>query len=388
MSTLQAVKYSRGKLEVLDQLRLPHEFHYDAVATRAEAFDSIATMRVRGAPAIAIVASLGLAVELHNGPVPGSSAQETIAHIDEALDYLKTSRPTAVDLTNAINQLKARIRASGDSKDSVVQGFIDEAEKIFQKDLQTNLAIGDFGAEWLRSKAGASSDRTVSVLTHCNTGSLATSGHGTALGIIRTLQSKGLLRHAFCTETRPYNQGSRLTAFELVYEGIPSTLITDSMAAALFRTRGAEMNVAAVIVGADRVVRNGDTANKIGTYQLAVLARHHGIKFIVAAPTTSIDLETETGDGIKIEERKAQELTQITGAVIKSDGSVDESSKVRVATADQRVGVWNPAFDVTPAELIDAVVTEKGAVEKGADGNFDFSKLMPERWAKVVGGAQ
>ncbi|POR34940.1 Methylthioribose-1-phosphate isomerase [Tolypocladium paradoxum] len=387
MSTLQAVKYSRGKLEVLDQLRLPHEFHYDTVATRAEAFDSIATMRVRGAPAIAIVASLGLAVELHNGPVPGSSAQETVAHIDEALDYLKTSRPTAVDLTNAINQLKARIRASGDSKASVVEGFIDEAETIFEKDLQTNLAIGDFGAEWLRAQVGASSDATVSVLTHCNTGSLATSGHGTALGIIRTLRSKGLLRHAFCTETRPYNQGSRLTAFELVYEGIPSTLMTDSMAASLFRTRGAEMNIAAVIVGADRVVRNGDTANKIGTYQLAVLARHHGIKFIVAAPTTSIDLETETGDGIKIEERKPQELTQITGAVIKPDGSVDESTKVRVATADQRVGVWNPAFDVTPAELIDAVVTEKGAVEKGADGSFDFSKLMPERWAKVVGGA-
>ncbi|PNY23294.1 Methylthioribose-1-phosphate isomerase [Tolypocladium capitatum] len=387
MATLQAVKYSRGKLEVLDQLRLPHEFHYDTVATRAEAFDSITTMRVRGAPAIAIVASLGLAVELHNGPVPGSSAQETIAHIDEALDYLKTSRPTAVDLTNAINQLKAHIRASGDSKASVVQGFIDEAEEMFERDLQTNLAIGDFGAEWLRSQVGASSDEPVSVLTHCNTGSLATSGHGTALGIIRTLRSKGLLRHAFCTETRPYNQGSRLTAFELVYEGIPSTLITDSMAASLFRMRGVKMNITAVIVGADRVVRNGDTANKIGTYQLAVLARHHGIKFIVAAPTTSIDLVTETGDGIKIEERRPQELTQITGAVIKADGSVDGSAKVRIATADQRVGVWNPAFDVTPAELIDVVVTEKGAVGKGADGSFDFSKLMPERWAKVAGGA-
>lgn len=145
------------------------------------------------------------------------------------------------------------------------------------------------------------------------------------------------------------------------------------------------MNITAVIVGADRVVRNGDTANKIGTYQLAVLAKHHGIKFIVAAPTTSIDLETETGDGIKIEERKSEELTQITGAVIKPDGTVDENTKVRVATADQRVGVWNPAFDVTPAEFIDAVVTERGAVEKGPNGVFDFSQLMPERWAKVVG---
>jgi methylthioribose-1-phosphate isomerase len=385
--SLQAVKYTRGSLEVLDQLRLPHEFHYDAVSTRAEAFDSIATMRVRGAPAIAIVASLGLAVELHRGPVPTAATTDTVAHIDEALDYLKQSRPTAVDLTNAIDQLKAKVRSVGPdaTKEDVVEAFISEAEAIFRKDLQTNLSIGDHGAEWLRANAGAAPDSQVSVLTHCNTGSLATSGHGTALGIIRTLSSKGLLQHAFCTETRPYNQGSRLTAFELVYEGIPSTLITDSMAAALFRTQGRSRNIAAVIVGADRVVRNGDTANKIGTYQLAVLARQHGIKFIVAAPTTSVDLETVTGDDIKIEERKPEELTQVTGAVIKPDGSVDESSKVRVATADQRIGVWNPAFDVTPAEFIDTVVTELGAVEKGADGKFDFSKILPERWAKVVG---
>ncbi|GJN66076.1 S-methyl-5-thioribose-1-phosphate isomerase [Purpureocillium lilacinum] len=391
--SLQAVRYSRGKLEVLDQLRLPHEFHYDAVATRADAFDSIASMRVRGAPAIAIVASLGLAVELHNaGGVPGaSSAADAVAHIDGALDYLKTSRPTAVDLTNAIDRLKTCTRAaaadgSGSTED-VVRAFIDEAEAIFERDLQTNLAIGEHGAEWLRAQAGAAdaSDKTISVLTHCNTGSLATSGHGTALGIIRTLRDKKLLRHAFCTETRPYNQGSRLTAFELVFEGIPATLITDSMAAALFRTRRDETNLAAVIVGADRVVRNGDTANKIGTYQLAVLARHHGLRFVVAAPTTSVDLETETGDGIKIEERKPSELTQVTGAVIRDDGTVDETRKVRVATADQRVGVWNPAFDVTPAEYIDAVVTEKGVVERGADGVFDFSKIMPERWAAVVG---
>ncbi|OAA43709.1 methylthioribose-1-phosphate isomerase [Metarhizium rileyi] len=385
MSTLQAVRYSRGNLEVLDQLRLPHEFHYDRVSTRQEAFDSIASMRTRGAPAIAIVASLGLAVELFNGPVTGDTPQQVIAHIDEALDYLKQSRPTAVDLTNAVDKLMARIRTSGESKQSIIQGFIDEAEKIFEQDLKTNLAIGDYGAEWLKARVGATPDKTVSVLTHCNTGSLATSGHGTALGIVRTLQANDQLRHAFCTETRPYNQGSRLTAFELVYEGIPSTLISDSMAASLFRTKKSEKNIVAVIVGADRVVRNGDTANKIGTYQLAVLANHHGIKFMVAAPTTSIDLETETGDGIKIEERKREELTQVTGAVIKADGTVDESTKVKVATADQRIEVWNPAFDVTPAGYIDAVVTEKGVVEKEADGKFDFSKIMPERWAKAVG---
>ncbi|KAK1637441.1 S-methyl-5-thioribose-1-phosphate isomerase [Colletotrichum phormii] len=386
MSGLQAVKYTRGRLEVLDQLRLPHEFHYDEVSTSEEAFDCIKSMRVRGAPAIAIVAALAHAVELHNGSCTASSSQDTVTYIDSRLDYLKESRPTAVDLTNAINQLKARIRsAPQDDSKTVIAAYIEEAEKILQKDLQTNLSIGDHGAQWLREVAGASSDSKVSVLTHCNTGSLATSGHGTALGIIRTLWSNNLLKHAYCTETRPYNQGSRLTAFELVYENIPSSLITDSMAAALFNLKKDKMNIAAVIVGADRVVRNGDTANKIGTYQLAVLAKHHGVKFIVAAPTTSIDLETQTGAGIKIEERKGEELTQISGAVVQADGSVDVTQTARVATADQRVNVWNPAFDVTPHDLIDAVVTEKGAVVKNAEGQFDFRHIMPERWAQVVG---
>ncbi|KAK1657962.1 S-methyl-5-thioribose-1-phosphate isomerase [Colletotrichum godetiae] len=386
MSGLQAVKYTRGRLEVLDQLRLPHEFHYDEVSTSEEAFDCIKSMRVRGAPAIAIVAALAHAVELHNGSCTASSSQETVTYIDSRLDYLKESRPTAVDLTNAINQLKARIRSAPlDDSKTVIAAYIEEAEKILQKDLQTNLSIGDHGAQWLREVAGASPDSKVSVLTHCNTGSLATSGHGTALGIIRTLWSNNLLKHAYCTETRPYNQGSRLTAFELVYENIPSTLITDSMAAALFNLQKDKMNIAAVIVGADRVVRNGDTANKIGTYQLAVLAKHHGVKFIVAAPTTSIDLETQTGAGIKIEERKGEELTQVSGAVVQVDGSVDVTQTARVATADQRVNVWNPAFDVTPHDLIDAVVTERGAVVKNSEGQFDFRHIMPERWAQVVG---
>ncbi|KAH7369452.1 methylthioribose-1-phosphate isomerase [Plectosphaerella cucumerina] len=386
MSALQAVKYSRGSLEVLDQLRLPHEFHYDRVSTSEEGFDCIRSMRVRGAPAIAIVASLAHAVELHDGSCKATSSEDVVAYIHSRLDYLKDSRPTAVDLTNAINQLKAKTRSVADQgRDIIIQTYIEEAESILQKDLQTNLSIGDHGAEWLVKTANAAPDAQISVLTHCNTGSLATSGHGTALGIIRTLQSKGLLKHAYCTETRPYNQGSRLTAFELVYEKIPSTLITDSMAAALFALKKDAMNISAVIVGADRVVRNGDTANKIGTYQLAVLAKFHGVKFIVAAPTTSIDLVTLTGDAIDIEQRKKEELTQISGAVVRPDGTVDVSSTVRVATADQNVGVWNPAFDVTPHSLIDTVVTELGAVEKGEDGKFDFSKIMSERWAQVVG---
>ncbi|KAI1643263.1 methylthioribose-1-phosphate isomerase [Daldinia loculata] len=388
MSGLQAIRYSRGKLEVLDQLKLPHEHHYDQVSTSEEAFDSIKSMRVRGAPAIAIVAALAHGVELNNGSCKASTAHETISYIDSRLDYLKQSRPTAVDLSNAITHLKNTIRSvnvaskedDATGREAIIDAYIAAAEKIFRKDTETNLSIGKHGSKWLLENAPTkSSDGKVSVLTHCNTGSLATSGHGTALGIIRSLHSGGHLHHAFCTETRPYNQGSRLTAFELVYEGIPSTLITDSMAGALFATKKTENNIAAVIVGADRVVRNGDTANKVGTYTLAVLAKYHGLKFIVAAPTTSIDLETETGAGIKIEERKPEELTQISGAVVGKDGKVDVSRTERVATAHQGIGVWNPAFDVTPAELIDAVVTERGVVVKGADGTFDFKGIIPER---------
>lgn len=216
--------------------------------------------------------------------------------------------------------------------------------------------------------------------------SLATSGHGTALGIIRSLHKMNYLNHAYCTETRPYNQGSRLTAFELVYEKIPSTLITDSMVGALFARHKEEKNISAVIVGADRVARNGDTANKIGTYSLAVLAKYHGIKFIVAAPTTSIDLETPTGDGIKIEERAKYELTQTSGAVVDKDGHVDIKHIERVAIAHQDIDVWNPSFDVTPHSLIDAIVTEKGEVVRSAKGTFNFSYIMPERWQQQVGG--
>ncbi|KAJ9133259.1 Methylthioribose-1-phosphate isomerase [Pleurostoma richardsiae] len=397
MSSLQAIKYARGKLEVLDQLRLPHEHYYDDVATCEEAFDCIKAMRVRGAPAIAIVASLALAVELLRdaSKLGSSSPADLMAHIDARLDYLKESRPTAVDLSNAISRLKAAIRTAvtettgelptPSPQAAIIDTFVNAAEAILAKDLSTNISIGDFGAAWLAEQHAATPEKQISVLTHCNTGSLATSGHGTALGIIRSLFAKGLLKHAFCTETRPYNQGSRLTSFELVFEKIPSTLITDSMAGALFALRKEQMNIGAVIVGADRVVRNGDTANKIGTYSLAVLARHHGVKFVVAAPTTSIDLETETGAGIRIEERKKEELTEISGAIVNADGSVDVTRTARVAIADHRIGVWNPAFDVTPAGLIDAIVTENGAVVKNSEGRFDFSQVMPDRWAQVVG---
>jgi methylthioribose-1-phosphate isomerase len=205
--------------------------------------------------------------------------------------------------------------------------------------------------------------------------SLATAGYGTALGVIRSLHAENILTHAFCSETRPYNQGSRLTAYELVHDNIPSTLITDSMAASLLVKEGD--NIAAVIVGADRVAANGDTANKIGTYSLAVLARHHGVKFLVAAPRTTIDLGTSSGKDIIIEERAREEVTRIKGPKVDAEGriSIHEEPEL-VSIAAFGIDVWNPAFDITPAGLIDGVVTEVGVVEKEENGRFDFTSIF------------
>lgn len=205
--------------------------------------------------------------------------------------------------------------------------------------------------------------------------SLATSGYGTALGVIRSLHSSNVLSRAYCTETRPYNQGARLTAFELVHDNIPATLITDSMAAALLADP--QRAITAVIVGADRVAANGDTANKIGTYGLAVLAKHHGVKFLVAAPRTTIDRATKTGGDIVIEQRPSVEVTRIRGPLLESTTeTVPEMKTIEIAAPG--IDVWNPAFDITPAALIDAVITEVGAVEKAPDGSFHFEALFDD----------
>jgi methylthioribose-1-phosphate isomerase len=201
--------------------------------------------------------------------------------------------------------------------------------------------------------------------------------------VIRTLHASNLLTRAYCSETRPYNQGSRLTAYELVHDQIPATLITDSMAAALLAREG--NNVAAVVVGADRVAANGDTANKIGTYSLAILARHHGVKFLVAAPKTTIDLATRSGAEIVIEERASEEVTRIKGPKLANDGRVRiEEGTETISIAAEGIDIWNPAFDITPAELIDGVITEVGVVQKGKDGEFDFRSIFNE--ARNEGG--
>jgi len=384
---LEAIKYSRGSLKVLDQLQLPHKTHYDEVKSSEDAWESIHSMRVRGAPAIAIVAALGLAVELNNDT---DSSLNIEKFVYEKLDYLVTSRPTAVNLGAAAAALKNVVtqaaKSSSSASDEIKDAYIDAAEKMLKDDVADNEGIGKHGAEWISKNSDAAKKGPVSMLTHCNTGSLATAGYGTALGVIRSVHAAGQLKHAFCTETRPYNQGSRLTAFEFVHDKIPATLITDSMAAALMRLRKESENIAAVVVGADRVAANGDTANKIGTYALAIHARHHGVKFLVAAPRTTIDMATASGDAIKIEERPGKELTTIAGPQIDGDKLELDHPAVRVNIAADGIGVWNPAFDVTPHELIDGIVTEVGVMEKDASGNFNLSKIMSPNSHQTNGG--
>ncbi|RAL08708.1 S-methyl-5-thioribose-1-phosphate isomerase [Aspergillus homomorphus CBS 101889] len=377
--TLQAIKYNEGVLTIIDQLQLPYVEQFIEIKTSEQAWHAIKAMQVRGAPAIAIVAALALASELHQLIADGglsSVADEVRVFIVEKLEYLVSSRPTAVNLGDAARKLELVVSQSathdGSTGHGVAVAFIKAAEAMLLKDVQDNKQIGEHGAKWIMANAVTAGEGKATVLTHCNTGSLATSGYGTALGVIRSLSSMNSLRHAYCTETRPYNQGSRLTAFELVHDGLPSTLITDSMAAALLASSKA--SVSAIVVGADRVAANGDTANKIGTYGLAVLAKYHGVRFLVAAPLTTIDLSTKSGDEIVIEERPAVEVTRVKGPCEGNISKVGELETVRIAA--EGINVWNPAFDITPATLIDGIVTEKGVMEKAADGQFHLAGLF------------
>ncbi|KAH8731459.1 Methylthioribose-1-phosphate isomerase [Phaeosphaeriaceae sp. PMI808] len=382
---LQAIKYSRGQLEILDQLKLPHTEEYDHIYSSTDAWHAIKEMRTRGAPAIAIVAALALAVELTIMKL-SSVAEEVHVFITEKLNYLVTSRPTAVNLADAARKLRqiTQKAAAKDGADgnSVRDAYIQAAEQMLIDDVSDNENIGRHGAEWIVKNSEAGKKGPVSMLTHCNTGSLATAGYGTALGVIRSLHANGKLKHAFCSETRPYNQGSRLTAFELVHDQIPATLITDSMAAALLRLRGGSENIAGIVVGADRVAANGDTANKIGTYSLAILAKHHGIKFLVAAPRTTIDLSTKSGADIVIEERPGSEVTLVKGP--RHDGvTLDLGVVEMISIAANGISVWNPAFDVTPAGLIDGIITEVGVVEKDDQGVFHLEEVFQKDGSEV-----
>ncbi|XP_003389526.1 PREDICTED: methylthioribose-1-phosphate isomerase-like [Amphimedon queenslandica] len=339
--SLQSIVFDKeeGKLSILNQLLLPDVSLYEEINTVQDAWDAIKNMKTRGAPAIAIVGALSIAVELKKRNF--LSLSELSSFVNESFSYLQSARPTAVNITEAAKRfseitqgLVERIKDPKKACDILYKNLYE----MLQEDISTNTSIGRNGAEHILTQY---SGGDVTILTHCNTGSLACAGYGTALGVIRSLQEKGRLKQVYCTETRPYNQGSRLTAYELVTEGIPGTLICDSMAACLMKER----HVSAVVVGADRVVANGDTANKIGTYQLAVVARYHGIPFYIAAPFTTIDFSISSGSEIVIEERKKEEMICFAGKRIAPEG----------------INCWNPAFDVTPGELITGgIITERG----------------------------
>eukprot|EP01041_Mallomonas_annulata_P001075 gene1075-2104_t len=361
--SLESLQYTRGSLSVIDQLKLPLELEYISVDTVEDAWNVIRKMQVRGAPLIAIVAALGLAVDVNLKMSGFDSAKSAADYLLTSIQYLRTSRPTAVNLFVATDELSALIQsliaAEGATVSSICEGYIIAAEKMLADDLATNKAMGDNGARRILELVNRDKVR---VLTICNTGSLATAGYGTALGVVRSLHAQGKLEHIYACETRPYNQGARLTAFEIVEDGLPGTLITDSMASALMAVKGVDC----VIVGADRVAANGDTANKIGTYQLAITAKYHKVPFFAAVPTTTLDLSIPSGDRIPIEERPADELTSIFGRRIAPEG----------------IAVWNPSFDVTPCALIKGIITEVGvaeASEDSKDGVIDMPSFLKTR---------
>ncbi|KAL7498973.1 hypothetical protein ACHAWT_010022 [Skeletonema menzelii] len=351
-----------AKFTVLDQLALPHETTYVPILNIQDAWDAIRSMRIRGAPLIAIVAVLGLAVDLTSNAATVSELDRIAAADDvegvktfvfQKMDYLKTSRPTAVNLFNAMEELKGIVdNAENVSREDVVNAIVTHAQYMLERDVSDNKAIGAHGADDLLARH--THPDGVRVVTICNTGSLATAGWGTALGVARELQRRGKLRSIAALETRPYNQGSRLTAYEILTEHMPNPcLICDSMAASYIRAKGAD----ACVVGADRVCANGDTANKIGTFQLSITAKEMGVDFFVASPFTTLDVELESGDMIEIEERPPGEMLDSSGA-------------------PKGMSCWNPAFDVTPADYITGIITEKGVLRKGADGKFDVKGFV------------
>ncbi|MFB5189353.1 S-methyl-5-thioribose-1-phosphate isomerase [Alicyclobacillus fastidiosus] len=324
---MEAIRWTEDRLELLDQTRLPHEEIWNTYHTAAEVAAAIRDMKVRGAPAIGTSGAFGVAIEAHRF----AGLAEIRERLQEAISTLRTARPTAVNLNWAMDRMEEVIAQTQDDAMLPAELYT-KALQIAEDDVTINRAIGDVGASLFGDH--------VRILTHCNTGSLATTGYGTALGVIRSLHAQSKLAHVYADETRPYLQGARLTAFELLHEGIPFDIITDSMAGHLMQRR----MVDAVVVGADRVARNGDTANKIGTYALAVLAKYHDIPFYVAAPVSTLDLATTSGVDIPIEERNSEEVTQIFGQRIAPVG----------ATA------LHPAFDVTPGSLITGIITEHG----------------------------
>jgi methylthioribose-1-phosphate isomerase len=326
-------------LELLDQRELPQKTNYIKLITANEIAHAITNMVVRGAPAIGITAAYGVVVAVQNAYKQNKNNWQNLILVD--LKTLANSRPTAVNLFWALQNMQNLIAKLPNNK-SPIESLLTQAKKIHQADIDANYKMGEFGASLFTKKCN--------VLTHCNAGALATGGYGTALGVIRSAYKHNKITNVYADETRPWLQGARLTAWEMVQSNIPVTLLADSAAATLMQAG----KISWVIVGSDRIAANGDVANKIGTYNLAVIARHHGVKFMVVAPTTTIDMQIKHGNNIPIESRNAEEITIINHKII----------------APIKTLVYNPVFDVTPAKLIDVIITEKGIIK-----NPNFKKL-------------
>jgi methylthioribose-1-phosphate isomerase len=328
---IQTLEWTDKGIRFIDQTKLPTEEIYVVCKTHEQVADAIRTMIVRGAPAIGVAAAMGIALGAKDSKA--ESVGDLKRDLDQICDNMGKTRPTAVNLFWAIRRMqekfeRLRVRPIAQIK----QELVEEAKRMHAEDIAANQAMGRHGATLLPSEGG--------VLTHCNAGALATAGYGTALGVIRAAVEQGKKIHVYADETRPFLQGSRLTAWELMKDGIPTTVISDNMAGAMMR----QGKIGAIVVGADRIAANGDVANKIGTYSVAVLAKENGIPFYVAAPISTVDLACTTGDKIPIEQRNTREITHIAGKQMTPDG----------------VSIENPAFDVTPAKYISAIITEKG----------------------------
>ncbi|MBN1856354.1 MAG: S-methyl-5-thioribose-1-phosphate isomerase [Dehalococcoidia bacterium] len=323
-----SVEWIDNKLQLLDQSRLPHEERYDMLTTVAEVADAIRTMKVRGAPAIGVAAAYGVVLAARQSERADTEARtQTIV---AAIEELETTRPTAVNLFSALNRMRAAL-ARPEPAD-ITSRLMDEAVRIHDDEKKATTAMSTYGASLVPEGA--------TVLTHCNAGAIATAAHGTALGVIIHAYRMGRVKRVIATETRPLLQGARLTVWELVQEGIPTTLITDSMVGHVMHTQAVDC----VIVGADRIASNGDVANKIGTYGIAVLAHAHHVPFYVAAPFSTIDMGISDGGQIPIEQRRVDEVTSFGGQPVAAGGS----------------DVLNPSFDVTPNSYVTSIITERG----------------------------
>jgi methylthioribose-1-phosphate isomerase len=341
----KTIEWKGDRVRLLDQRRLPGEVRYFDCRDPSSLAKAIRGMAIRGAPAIGVAASMGVALAAQK--LQTHNLKVFLKNLKEVCQQMRQTRPTAVNLFWAVNRMERWLdQTRSFSIEEIKAKLESEALRIYREDLEINRKIGDSGKRLIKDGDG--------VLTHCNAGGLATAGFGTALGVIRAAWTGGKRFHVFVDETRPLLQGSRLTAWELAQEKIPATVLTDNMAGWLMKK--GKINL--VIVGADRIARNGDTANKIGTYGLAILAKYHGLPFYVAAPTSTLDLSLPSGEKIPIEERSAAEVTHLRGKRITPKG----------------IEAYNPAFDVTPHSLITGIITEKGIARKPFEREFKRMK--------------